>query len=117
MKIAENKSRWWYRAVIRFQVSEWVHTMAGTFTVNFLGSIAIGYLMYESVSLGAFCRETRLLLGTGFIGDFTAISAFTNRSLQAGPVWGVINIIANIFFDLVGVSHRRHIIIPERRSI
>ena len=101
-------------SILRYQINEWIPSLLGTFVVNVLGSIAIGYLMYESLYLGGFSRQTRILLGVGIIGSFTTFSAFATQSLAAGPVWGILNISANICFGLAGVSLGRHIIISQR---
>lgn len=72
--------------------------------------------MYESIYFGAFSRNSRLLLGAGMIGSFTTFSAFATQSIQAGLIFGILFIIANIFFGLLGVLLGRHIILRGRPS-
>ncbi len=51
----------------------------GTFTVNILGSLLIGFLL-GLVSKGIVSPEMKLLLITGFCGGFTTFSTFANES-------------------------------------
>ena len=103
-------------SVARYQVNEWFPSLFGTFAVNVIGCFAIGILMYESMYFGAFSRDLRLLLGAGTIGSFTTFSAFATEAFQAGPVIGVLYIIANIFFGLTGVFLARNIILSRREA-
>jgi fluoride exporter len=101
-------------SLLRYLITGWIPSLPGTFIVNFAGSVAIGFLMYESVYLGGFSRQTRLLFGAGVIGSFTTFSAFAAQTLTAGPVWGLISVIAHLCCGLAGVSLGRHIIISQR---
>ena len=101
-------------SIARYQINEWIPSLFGTFIVNFVGCVAIGFLMYESIYLGGFSRNTRLLLGVGIIGSFTTFSAFATQSVDAGLEIGTLNILANIIFGLLGVSLGRHIIVSQR---
>ena len=51
----------------------------GTFIVNILGSLLIGFLV-GFVSKGVLSPEMKLLLVTGFCGGFTTFSTFANES-------------------------------------
>lgn len=103
-------------SISRYQINEWIPSLFGTFIVNFVGCVAIGFLMYESIYLGGFSRSTRLLLGVGIIGSFTTFSAFATQSLTSGLEIGILNIVANIVFGLLGVSLGRHIIVSQGSS-
>jgi len=103
-------------SITRYQINEWIPSLLGTFIVNFVGCVAIGFLMYESIYLGGFSRNTRLLLGVGIIGSFTTFSAFATQSMVSGLEVGTLNILANIIFGLLGVSLGRHIVISQRGS-
>lgn len=72
-------------SVIRFLLSKWLNPLftnvfLGTFAVNILGSLLIGFLlaleMEENIK-----KPTVLLLITGFCGGFTTFSAFTAETL------------------------------------
>ena len=61
----------------------------GTITVNILGSFLLGFLI-ESAARGAWSQDTKLVLGTGFLGAFTTFSTFsveTVRLYEAGKYW------------------------------
>ena len=51
----------------------------GTFIVNILGSLLIGFLI-GIINKGIISPEIKLLLVTGFCGGFTTFSTFANES-------------------------------------
>ncbi len=71
---------------LRFAVSKWLAACAsvsfplGTFTVNVLGCLIIGFLSGVSTSGGWLSPQAKLLLTTGFCGGFTTFSTFMNES-------------------------------------
>lgn len=52
----------------------------GTFTVNILGCLLIGFLSGLQYSGGWMSPSTKLILTTGFCGGFTTFSTFMNES-------------------------------------
>ncbi|BEP17777.1 fluoride efflux transporter CrcB [Pyrofollis japonicus] len=54
----------------------------GTLVVNVLGSLLLGFVLGAASLYGAFTREQRLLLATGFAGAFTTFSTFMYESLM-----------------------------------
>ena len=56
-----------------------LHGPWGTFIVNILGSLLIGFLL-GLVSKGIVSPDMKLLLVTGFCGGFTTFSTFANES-------------------------------------
>ena len=48
----------------------------GTFFVNILGSLVIGFLLGLAFKYKSISNETMLLMATGFCGGFTTFSAF-----------------------------------------
>lgn len=61
-------------AVLRYMVGEWLPSGFpwGTLTVNLLGSFLLGIVIGMSIS-----AEMGLLLGTGIMGAFTTMSAYS----------------------------------------
>jgi CrcB protein len=66
----------------------WPSTPAGwpvpTFTVNILGSFAIGLLYMYVASRGASAENARLFWMTGVLGGFTTYSAFALETALSG---------------------------------
>ena len=77
-------------SVCRYLLS-WMNSTTyplGTFLVNILGSLLIGFLI-GLVNKGTMLPEMKLLLVTGFCGGFTTFSTFANESfgmMKAGDV-------------------------------
>jgi CrcB protein len=60
-----------------------VLTLYGTLLCNMLGCLIIGFL-FEYLKNKPFHRDLWLLLGTGFCGGFTTMSAFASELVQLG---------------------------------
>ena len=76
-------------SVLRWAVGGWVHAALptstfpwGTFSVNALGSFAIGALLGLALERALVSPPMRLLLVTGVLGGFTTFSAFSFETLQ-----------------------------------
>ncbi len=76
-------------SVLRWLVGGWVHAASptstfpwGTFTVNALGSFAIGALLGLALERALVSPAVRLLLVTGVLGGFTTFSGFSYETLQ-----------------------------------
>ena len=61
-------------AVLRYMIGEWIPDGFpwGTLSVNLLGSLLLGIIVGMSLS-----AEMGLLLGTGIMGAFTTMSAYS----------------------------------------
>ena len=70
---------------MRYGVSKLIATHAnlnfplGTFTVNVLGCLLLGFLSGLNVGSGWLSPSAKLLLTTGFCGGFTTFSTFMNE--------------------------------------
>ncbi len=71
-------------ATLRFAVSEWIGTPQATLIVNAVGSLLLGICM-AALANEMISKEMTLLLGTGILGAFTTMSAF---SLETFEMWG-----------------------------
>lgn len=101
-------------AVLRWSIDQQIPSLWGTLAVNFLGCVAMGMFMYESIYIGNFSRETRIFFSAGVVGAFTTFSAFSVQSFQAGPVIGIANILASLVLGLIGILAGRHLISYQR---
>lgn len=54
----------------------------GTFSVNMLGCLVIGFLARLAEAKGLFQGEVRLLIFVGFLGGFTTFSSFGYETFQ-----------------------------------
>ncbi len=54
----------------------------GTFTVNALGSFALGWLSHWATGRTILGADARLFLGTGLLGGFTTYSSFNQETLR-----------------------------------
>ena len=71
----------------------------GTFAVNVIGSLALGWLATIFIDRSEISGALRLGIVVGFLGAFTTFSTFSYESVQLllnGSVWGsMLNIAAN----------------------
>ena len=95
-------------SVCRYLLSGWnVESFPfGTFVVNIVGSLLIGFLV-GWVNRGVLVPEMKLLLVTGFCGGFTTFSTFANESfvmLKVGDALLVALYVAlSIFLGILAV--------------
>ncbi|WP_254864249.1 CrcB family protein [Halovivax gelatinilyticus] len=70
-----------------FAVDAW-SSLAGILVANVLGSLVLGFLIYEARYAGIVDRKSRLLFTTGFLSSLTTYSGFafyTADAATAGP--------------------------------
>jgi len=100
-------------AVSRYLVSKWMLIWfgdafpIGTLLVNVIGCCLLGIVAQFSIESTAISKETREVIGVGFLGGLTTFSAFgwdTFRRLQEG-MWGAAagNVTANLIGGLLAV--------------
>ena len=74
----------------RYALSHWLQTLTaipfplGTFVVNVVGCLLIGFLSGLNYGGGFMTPTTKLLLTTGFCGGFTTFSTFVNEGSALG---------------------------------
>ncbi len=90
-------------ATSRFVFAGYFQPTAGTLAVNVIGSILLGFLMYNSDFLGYVSPGTRMFFGIGFLGSFTTFSTFSVQTFQMPANLALLNIAANIMLTLAGV--------------
>ena len=62
--------------------------------VNVLGSLALGFLVYEAQYSGIVDRRARLVFTTGFLSSLTTYSTFAVQTATAGGPLLVVGIVA-----------------------
>jgi len=101
-------------AVMRWLIDMQIPSLPGTLIVNFLGCVFMGIFMYESIYIGAFRRETRILFGVGVIGAFTTFSALAVQSFEVSPGIASLNLAANLVLGFFGIFVGRYFITYQR---
>ncbi len=97
--------------VLRFLLSTFVHRQMGgwlfplgTFVVNMVGCLIIGYLFQLSESRGVLQGDARLFVFVGLLGGFTTFSSFgleTFQLIRDGEfVYAAINAVGQVLCGL-----------------
>lgn len=104
-------------SILRYLISKLnteisIHSFpAGTFLVNIIGSLLIGFLV-GVLATHAPSSQLRLLLITGFCGGFTTFSAFTNENFNliangqflTSALYIILSIVGGIFAVFGGIN-------------
>jgi CrcB protein len=102
-------------SVLRFGAGEMFSSLPGTLFVNVLGSFCMGIFMYESIYIGRFSRQARMLAGVGFLGGFTTFSTLAVISVQQPPAISVPYFFMTLACGLGGIFAGRSLIVLMRR--
>lgn len=84
----------------------------GTWVVNMIGSLLIGFIFTISVETAALSIPMRLFLITGFLGGFTTFSSFANESIllfrQGFSIYGLLYMLSSnligLLFVIIGAA-------------
>ena len=82
-------------ANVRYIIGIVVPGLGGTFVANVVGCFLLGFIVYEAEYTSIISRRSRLVFGTGFLSSLTTYSTFAVETVQASPVLGVANVVAN----------------------
>lgn len=70
-------------------------SLLATAVVNVLGSLALGFFLYENLYGRGLSRPSRTILATGFLASFTTYSTFVLDIVTTAPVWAFIYVIGS----------------------
>ena len=88
---------------LRYFASLLLPGLGGTLLVNAVGSLVLGFLLYEAVYAGLLAERTHFVVGTGFLSSFTTYSTFALQTVGAAPAWMAANVVANYGLGFLGV--------------
>ncbi|WP_406660012.1 fluoride efflux transporter CrcB [Methanolobus sp. ZRKC3] len=100
-----------FGAMSRYLLAGQFHAVSGTLVVNVLGSILLGFLMYNSEYLGYVNPKTKMFFGIGFLGSFTTFSTFAVQTFQMSTTGAILNISFNMALSIAGVFAGRGIVV------
>jgi CrcB protein len=92
-------------------------SLQATLTVNAIGSLLLGFLLYEAVAVGTISRPTRTLLGSGFLASLTTYSTFAVQTTQAPVLVAAGNVAANYALGLGAVRLGRQVALALARRV
>jgi len=78
-------------------------SLLATATVNVVGCIALGLVLYEELYEDTLSQPARTLLATGFIASFTTYSTFVIDALTTTPLVALGDIIASYALGFGGI--------------
>ncbi|RRJ31063.1 fluoride efflux transporter FluC [Halocatena pleomorpha] len=82
----------------------------GTLGVNAVGSVALGFILYEAMHSGLLGEQTRTVAATGFLSSFTTYSTFAvQTTLLGSPLWMLLNVLGNYALGFAGVLAGREL--------
>lgn len=91
---------------LRYFVAELLPESAvlGTLFVNVVGSILLGFILYEAMYSGLLDERTKIITATGFLSSFTTYSTFAlQTALLSSPLWIALNVLGNYALGFSGV--------------
>ena len=82
-------------ANLRYLSVETFAPMPGILLANVLGSLLLGFLVFEARTTDVFGRQSRLLLTTGFCSSLTTYSGFAYYTATGDPAPAALFVVAN----------------------
>lgn len=90
-------------ANLRYFLALALPDLSGTLAANALGSLALGFVLYEAYHVGVLADRTRVVAATGFLSSFTTYSTFALETALASPLVLVGNVALNYALGFAGV--------------
>jgi len=88
---------------LRYLVGRFEPGLGGTLLVNAVGSLALGFLVYEAATADVLGRRTHVVAGSGFLSSFTTYSTFVVETVQSAPLVAVGYVGASYGLGFAGV--------------
>lgn len=104
-------------ANVRYVVDGVLPSLPATLAVNVAGSALLGFVLYEEAYVGAFSRQLRFALGTGFLSSLTTYSTFAVQTAGTSPALAAANVGANYVLGFAGVALGRWVALAVRRRV
>jgi CrcB protein len=82
-------------ANLRYVVGLVLPGLHGTFVANITGCFFLGFLLYEFRYTNILADRTRVVFGTGLLSSYTTYSTFAVETVQAFPVWAIVNVVGS----------------------
>ncbi|MFC6990900.1 fluoride efflux transporter FluC [Haladaptatus sp. GCM10025707] len=89
-------------ANLRYATSTVLPGIPGTLVVNVVGSLLLGFFVYEQRFLGVVSRPLRLAMTTGFLSSLTTYSTFAVETALS-PELALVNVVANYALGFAAV--------------
>ncbi|WP_338729478.1 fluoride efflux transporter CrcB [Haladaptatus sp. DJG-WS-42] len=89
-------------ATLRYATSTVLPGLSGTLVVNVVGSLLLGFFVYEQRFLGVFSGPMRLAITTGFLSSLTTYSTFAVQTALS-PELALLNVVANYALGFTAV--------------
>ncbi|MDX1744500.1 MAG: CrcB family protein [Halobacteriales archaeon] len=89
-------------ASLRFGLGRVVPGIGATLVVNTIGSLVLGFVLYEAIYAGLLSDRTRFVVATGFLSSFTTYSTFALETVTS-PELALLNVLATYTLGFGGV--------------
>ena len=90
-------------ANMRYLIGTFSPGLVGTLLANAIGSFFLGFVLYEAIYSGLLGERTHLVAATGLLSSFTTYSTFAVETVQAPPLFGVLNVVTSYALGFTAV--------------
>lgn len=103
-------------ASLRFGIGQVVPGLGGTLVVNAVGSLVLGFVLYEAIYAGLLSDRTRFVVATGFLSSFTTYSTFALETVSS-PELALANVLVTYALGFGGVLVGRDLAARVREPV
>lgn len=83
--------------------------LEATLVANVVGSLLLGFVLYEEAYVGVFSGPLRYAIATGFLSSLSTYSTFAVQTFSR-PELALVNVVANYALGLAGVFVGRAVV-------